>query len=101
MFGANPMRGAIIRVLAQHPEGMTSGAIERELEASYQTVFRHLQALGETGIVSPAAQDVRHGRRTIYTIDRNAVNRAIDEYKDYVLPAVAPRHDDAERATDD
>ncbi len=101
MFGVNPMRGAIIRVLSQHPEGMSSGAIERELEASYHTVFRHLQALGAAGLVVPAGEEVHQGRRTIYTIDRRAVTSAIDDYKDYLLPDVASGHDTAERATDD
>lgn len=101
MFGVNSIRGAIIRILAQHPEGMTSGAIERELETSYHTVFRHLQVLSGTGLVAPSAEDVHQGRRTIYTIDRAAVTRAITEYQDYLLPDVGPGHADAERGTDD
>lgn len=74
---------------------------ERELEASYHTVFRHLQALGAAGLVVPAGEEVHQGRRTIYTIDRRAVTSAIDDYKDYLLPDVASGHDTAERATDD
>lgn len=85
MLGANPIRGAIIRVLAQHPKGMTSGAIERELSASYQTVFRHLQQLVAAGVVATDGEQAHHGRRVIYTLDREAVTATLSEYRDYLL----------------
>lgn len=89
MFGANPIRGAIIRELAQHPEGMTSGAVERALDASYQTVFRHLQALVATGLVTTDSTDsteAQHGRRVIYALDAAAVSAALGDYLAYLLP---------------
>lgn len=85
MFGANPIRGAIIRILAQHPGGMTSGAIERELSASYQTVFRHLQMLVATGLVTTDSPEAHHGRRVIYTLDTEAVSTALSDYLAYLL----------------
>lgn len=85
MFGANPIRGAIIRVLAQHPEGMTSGAIERELGTAYQTVFRHLQALVAEGAVKTDGNEVHHGRRVIYRLDTDVVTKTLSEYRAYLL----------------
>jgi len=85
MLGANPIRGAIIRVLAQHPNGLTSGAIERELGVSYQTVFRHLQQLVAVGVVTTDGEEVHHGRRVIYTLDRQAVITTLSEYRDFLL----------------
>lgn len=85
MFGANPIRGAIIRELAQHPEGMTSGAVERALDASYQTVFRHLQALVATGLVATDSTEAQHGKRVIYTLDADAVSAALGDYLAYLL----------------
>lgn len=84
MFGVNAMRGAIIRTLAAHPQGLTSGQIERELDASYQTVFRHLKALVAEGAVV-VDDDVEQGRRTIYAIDRQAVDQALADYRRYLL----------------
>lgn len=85
MFGANPIRGAIIRMLAEHPAGMTSGAIERALNVSYQTVFRHLQALVVSGLVTTDSPEAHHGRRVIYTLDRAAVSAALTDYLSYLL----------------
>lgn len=85
MFGVNTMRGAIIRALSESPEGMTSGQIERQLDASYQTVFRHLQALVAAGAVDVDGDHVNQGRRTIYTLNRGAISTALSEYQRYLL----------------
>ena len=85
MFGANAMRGAIVRALAQSPEGMTSGQIERQLAASYQTVFRHLQALVAAGAVNVDGDHVNQGRRTIYTLNQEAIATALSDYRRYLL----------------
>lgn len=86
-FGVNELRGAIIRTLAQHPEGMTSGQIERELDAAYQTVFRHLKTLVAAGVVTVDGDEVRQGQRSIYRIDLNVVNQALMDYRRYLLGA--------------
>ncbi len=86
VFGANVMRGAIIHTLASHPKGLTSGQIERELDASYQTVFRHLKSLVAEGAVL-VDDEVNQGRRTIYTLDRSAIERALADYRRYLLQA--------------
>lgn len=85
VLGANMIRGSIVRVLSQHPEGMTSGMIERELNAQYQTVFRHLQALEAAGVVSTAAAGSRHGRRVVYVLDQDALIATIADYQSYLL----------------
>lgn len=85
MFGANPLRGAIIRLLAVTPEGMTSGAIQRELNTTYQTVFRHLQEIESTGIVTSDAGEKRQGQRVIYELDSDALRAALSNYEDYLF----------------
>ncbi|WP_157109392.1 ArsR/SmtB family transcription factor [Cryobacterium arcticum] len=85
VFGANPLRGAIIRLLALNPEGMTSGAIQRELNTTYQTVFRHLQEMESTGIVTSDAGEKRQGQRVIYVLDSSALRAALHGYEAYLL----------------
>jgi len=85
VFGANPIRGAIIRLLALTPEGMTSGAIQRELSTTYQTVFRHLQEMESTGIVTSDAGEKRQGQRVIYALDASALKAALAGYEAYLL----------------
>jgi DNA-binding transcriptional ArsR family regulator len=85
VFGVNPIRGAIVRLLSRHPEGMTSGAIHRELNATYQTVFRHLQELESAGAVTSDAGEKRQGQRVIYVADSVAVRAALAGYESYLL----------------
>lgn len=84
-FGMNQVRAAIIRNLAQSgDEGATSGQISRQLKATYQTVFRHLQDLENQGIVLSDAGDQRQGQRVVYRLNRNARDRALADYADYL-----------------
>lgn len=85
IFGANPIRGAIIHLLSSHPEGMTSGAIRTELSATYQTVFRHLQELETAGVVTTDAGEKRQGHRVLYKTDSAAVRIALAGYESYLL----------------
>ncbi len=85
IFGANPIRGAIIHLLSNHPEGMTSGAIRMELSATYQTVFRHLQELEAAGVVTTDAGDKRQGQRVLYKTDLAVVRTALSGYESYLL----------------
>jgi len=72
-------------MLAQHPEGLTSGAIARELDAQYQTVFRHLRELEVGGVVSSPAEGIRHGRRVLYQLDQAALVATLRDYEAYLL----------------
>jgi len=85
VFGVNPIRGAIVHLLSRHPEGMTSGAIHRELNATYQTVLRHLQELESAGAVTTDAGEERQGQRVIYVADSDAVRSALAGYESYLL----------------
>lgn len=71
-FGVSPIRAAVIRELARHPEGATSGQIARHLEAAYHTVFRHLRELEDLGLVDSDAEDDRQGQRVVYRLNRDA-----------------------------
>lgn len=85
VFGANPLRGAIIRLLALHSEGMTSGAIQRELNTTYQTVLRHLQELESAGTVTADAGEQRQGKRVIYVLDTDVLQSALSGYGEYLF----------------
>lgn len=83
-FGINQVRSAVLRFLAAAEHGVTSGQIARDLTANYQTVFRHLQDLESLGIVSSDAGDQRQGQRVEYRLNREALDKALAEYADYL-----------------
>lgn len=86
VFGANPIRAAIVRLLATNPEPMTTGEIERELGgASHRTIFHHVRELEEKGAVTSDARDDRNGQRVRYTVNRDVIRRELDEYSRYLL----------------
>jgi len=86
VFGANPIRTSIVRLLATNPEPMTTGEIERTLGgASHRTIFNHVRELEADGLVTSDARDDRNGQRVRYSVDREAVRRELDEYARYLL----------------
>lgn len=80
----NQLRAAIIRHLAQNEEGATSGQISRDLKATYQTIFRHLQDLEEQEIVLSDAGEQRQGQRVVYSLNRQARDNALADYAKYL-----------------
>jgi DNA-binding transcriptional ArsR family regulator len=86
VFGANPIRAAIVRLLATSPEPLTTGDIEKALGgASHRTIFHHVRELEEKGAVTSDARDDRNGQRVRYTVDRDAIRRELNEYAMYLL----------------
>ncbi|GAA5226995.1 hypothetical protein GCM10025778_15280 [Paeniglutamicibacter antarcticus] len=83
-FGMNRVRAEIIRYLATESAGATSGQIARDLEATYQTIFRHLQDLEGQGIVESDGTSNRHGQRVIYRLDKQERDRALSNYAKYL-----------------
>lgn len=83
-FGMNRVRAEIIRYLATAPAGATSGQIARDLEATYQTIFRHLQDLEGQGIVESDGAKNRHGHRVVYELDKRERDRALSNYAKYL-----------------
>jgi predicted ArsR family transcriptional regulator len=84
IFGANELRSAILEHLARQAGGVTSGQIATSLEAAYQTVFRHLQSLEAEGVVVSDAGPTRHGQRVRYSLDADARDRALADYRAYL-----------------
>lgn len=80
----NQARAEIIRYLALHPGGATSGQISRDLGAAFQTVFRHLQDLEEQNLIVSDANQNRHGQRVIYQLNRSARDQALADYASYL-----------------
>ena len=86
MFGVNPIRASIVRLLAQSAEPMTTGEIAKALSgASYKTIFNHVQELTAQGTLISDARPDPQGQRVRYTVDRDALRREIDEYARYLL----------------
>ena len=83
-FGVSPIRAAVIRELARHPDGETSGQIARALEATYHTVFRHLRELEELGLVDSDAEDDRQGQRVVYRLNRDVRDREAERLLTYL-----------------
>ena len=83
-FGMNRVRAEIIRYLARNPAGATSGQIGRDLEATYQTIFRHLQDLEQQGLVDSDGSKNRHGQRVVYRLNKRERDRALSNYAKYL-----------------
>ncbi len=83
-FGMNRVRAEIIRYLATAPAGTTSGQIARDLEATYQTIFRHLRDLEGQGIVESDGTKSRHGQRVVYKLNREERDNALTNYARYL-----------------
>lgn len=86
VLGINQLRSAILRHLAQHPEGATSGDIGRELGADYRTVWRYLKELEtQGGVLSEGAEGKgRSSRWRIYKLNIGARDAAIRKYLDFL-----------------
>lgn len=80
----NRVRAEIIRYLSQSSSGATSGQIARDLEATYQTIFRHLQDLEEQGLVDSDGTKNRHGQRVVYMLNKKERDRALENYARYL-----------------
>jgi DNA-binding transcriptional ArsR family regulator len=70
VFNANALRAAVIRDLAQHLDGDTTGNIAKRIGVDYRQVYAHIKILEAEGLVSAAGDvGVRNGRRVHYSID--------------------------------
>ncbi len=58
--------------------------IGRGLEATYQTIFRHLQELEKQGLVDSDGSKKRHGQRVVYRLNKEERDRALTNYAKYL-----------------
>lgn len=85
LLGVNPLRSAILRYLAQHPEGATSGDIGREIEAHYRTVWRYLKELeAEGGVTSEEGASGKSSHWRVYRLNREGRDTAVRRYLGYL-----------------
>lgn len=70
---ADPTRRAMFRRLVEEGPD-TATALSRDLPISRQAVVKHLQALGEAGLVTSA----RHGREVRYRAEPERLRAAVD-----------------------
>jgi DNA-binding transcriptional ArsR family regulator len=70
VFNANTLRAAVIRDLAQHLDGDTTGNIAKRIGVDYRQVYAHIKTLEAEGLVSAAGEaGARSGQRVHYSID--------------------------------
>ncbi|GAA1821406.1 helix-turn-helix transcriptional regulator [Agromyces neolithicus] len=85
LLGIHPMRAAILRYLAQHPEGATSGDIGRDLGVHYRTIWSYLGKLEtEGGVTSEPASEGRSSHWRVYKLNREGRDEAIRRFLDYL-----------------
>lgn len=70
VFNANTLRAAVIRDLARHPDGDTTGNVARRIGVDYRQVYTHIKTLEAEGVVSAGGEvGERSGQRVLYVID--------------------------------
>lgn len=86
MLGVNVLRTSILRYLAQHPDGATSGEIGRDLDVDYRTVWRYLKEIEtQRGVTSQHAEGKGQSDRwRVYKLNVEAREDAISTYLDFL-----------------
>lgn len=84
LLGINPLRIEILRYLAQHPEGGTSGAIGKEVGAGYKTVLWHLKQLEEQEFVLSDGAEKERGQRVLYQLNLGSFEAGLKSLEAYV-----------------
>ena len=85
MFQVNSLRTKIIRELASHPEGSTTGDIGRRLKVDYRQIYGHIQVLKGYDILESGESAPGTGRNIIYTLKPNVVKALNREFLNYLL----------------
>ena len=81
VFNANALRAAVIRDLALHPEGGTTGEIGKRIGVDYRQVHTHIKTLIREGLaVTDIDGEVRSGQRVRYTLDLAELQKQGDAY---------------------
>ena len=84
VLGIPPLRAEILRYLATHEEGSTSGDIAAAIGTRNQTVQRHLEQLEELGAVTASVAAPRRGHHVVFTLSETALVKAIREASNYI-----------------
>lgn len=81
-FNVNSLRAVVIRDLAQHPDGDTTGAIARRVGVDYRQVYAHIRVLLDERLVVRVDGDEgdQSGRRVIYGIDQVQLSAQSEAY---------------------
>lgn len=76
---------AILRLLLEHPEGITAGEIERTLGISHGIAFRRLRLLEDDGAVLVDHEaGTRQGYRLLYRADAARIRAELRRIQDWV-----------------
>lgn len=85
VFRADVIQLAMLRVLLAHPEGITAGAIERELGMTHTAVFRRLRQLEADGALLVEHEgDNRQGFRLLYRVDAGRIRAELRRIQDWI-----------------
>jgi ArsR family transcriptional regulator, arsenate/arsenite/antimonite-responsive transcriptional repressor len=86
VFNANTLRAAIIRDLAQHPDGDTTGNIAKRIGVDYRQVYVHIKTLEAEALVSAEGEaGDRSGQRIQYSINLGRLREQGLVYMRYLL----------------
>ena len=85
VFQANSLRAEIIRDLAAHTEGSTTGDIGRRMDVDYRLIHRHIKVLASFGVVESSESAPGTGRHVIYTLDEAQLRERNSAFMDYLL----------------
>lgn len=84
ILGIPPLRAAILRYLALHEEGATSGTIAAVIGTRPQTVQRNLDQLETLGAVHASVPAPRRGHHVIFTLNRDVILQAVEQSAAYI-----------------
>lgn len=91
VLGLDLIQLSILRTLLAHPDGMTAGALQRELQVSHAIVFRRLRQLEQDGSVVVAhAGGARQGHRLIYRADLARIDAELTRIRDWLTSRSRP-----------
>lgn len=85
VFQANSLRAQILRDLAAHPEGSTTGDIGRRLDVDYRLIHRHIRVLSSLNVVTSSESAPGTGRHIIYMLDAGALKARNTTFLNYLL----------------
>ena len=84
VLGIPPLRAEILRYLALHVEGATSGEIAAAIGTRSQTVQRNLEQLETLGAVNASVPTPRRGHHVVFTLNHDVILEAINTSAAYI-----------------
>lgn len=84
-FQVNNLRTEILRDLAGHPEGSTTGDIGRRLHIDYRQAHKHVKVLASIDLVVVVEPVPGTGRHPLYTLRTDRLRALNGDFIKYLL----------------